>query len=170
MYKKKKQDCIRITGQILYRCQAKQFTFPPNSVSLLWWWCGNRFFFFSFSSFPFFPLPCKSFQRLQSPTKKKIFHTESVWVSSRIFACGALDFFFFCIVDVMPVSAADGPNHRCSHSHVLTRLNSILAFNIRTNELTRQRNVRRETKKSIYVCVYVLICICIHTHTQIYIL
>lgn len=119
---KKKQDCIRITGQILYRCQAKQFTFPPNSVSLLWWWCGNRFFF-PFSSFPFFSPPLQKFPTPSESNKEKnLSHRVSLSFFTHI--CPWRSGFFFGIVDAMPVSAADGPKPQmqslsCAHTSQL---------------------------------------------------
>lgn len=65
----RKQDCVGITGQI----GAK-----PNNLLFLQIVCHcydgdvETIFFFSF---PFFPLTCKSFQRLQSPTKN-ILHSQ----------------------------------------------------------------------------------------------
>lgn len=160
---KKNQDCIRITGQILYRCQAKQFTFPPNSVWLLWWWCGNLFFFFLFFSF-FFPSPAKVSNAFRVQQRKKSF-TQSQFEFLHAYLPVALwIFFWYCRCDACVccrrAQTTDAVTLMCSH--VSTQYWPSISA------LTRQWTVRRETEKSIYVCVYVLTCICIHTHTNIY--
>lgn len=164
MYEKKNK--IALESQVKYCIAAK-----PNNLLFLQTVCHcydgdvETVFFFLSLLFLFFPLPCKSFQRLQSPTKKKIFHTESVWVSSRIFARGALDFFLVLSMRCLCLLQT-GPNHRCSHSHVLTRLNSILAFNIRTN--ASMNCPTRDRKKHICVCICIDMYMYTHTHKYIY--
>lgn len=115
--------------------------------------------FFSFLFFPFFSTPLQKFPT-PSESNKKISFTQSQFEFLHAYLPMAI--WNFCVVKVMPVTPADGPNHRHSHSDVLTRLKSILAFNICSciNELSD----KRQTK----ACVYVFICTHTHPHTDVY--
>lgn len=152
MYEKKNK--IALESQVKYCIAAK-----PNNLLFLQTVCRcydgdveTVLFFFLFLFFSFFSPPLQKFPTPSESNKEKnLSHRVSLSFFTHICLWRSGFYFFFCIVDMMPVSAADGPNHRCSHSHVLTRLNSILAFNIRTDAST---NCPMRDKKKAYMCVY----------------
>lgn len=114
-------------------------------------------FFFSF--FPFFSTPLQKFPT-PSESNKKISFTQSQFEFLHAYLPMAI--WNFCVVKVMPVTPADGPNHRHSHSDVLTRLKSILAFNICT--IASMNCLIRDKQRRVFMYLYVHT----HTHTQTY--
>lgn len=163
----KKKNKIALESQVKYCIAAK-----PNNLLFLQTVCHcydgdvETVFFSLFLFFSFFSPPLQKFPTPSESNKEKnLSHRVSLSFFTHI--CLWRSGFFFCIVNVMPVSAADGPNHRCSHSHVLTRLNSILAFNIRTNASTKCPT--RDKKKHICVCICIDMYMYMYTHTHKYI-
>lgn len=162
----KKKNKIALESQVKYCIAAK-----PNNLLFLQTVChcydGDvETVFFSFSSFSFFfPSPAKVSNAFRVQQRKKSF-TQSQFEFLHAYLPVALWIFFLVLSMRCLCLLQTGSNHRCSHSHVLTRLNSILAFNIRTN--ASMNCPTRDRKKHICVCICIDMYMYTHTHTNIY--